>query len=80
MKIHVEELVLQRRGRFRLQVSDLQIPHGSVTAILGPNGSGKTTLMRLLAGLELTFFASRAVVVGPGERRKCEKASGAPKS
>ena len=53
MKIDVRELVFQRGGRFRLQVPDLQVPHGSVTAILGPNGSGKTTLMRLLAGLEL---------------------------
>jgi len=29
----------------------LDIPSGSVTAILGPNGSGKTTLLRLLLGL-----------------------------
>jgi iron complex transport system ATP-binding protein len=30
---------------------DLDIPEGSLFAIVGPNGSGKTTLVRLLAGL-----------------------------
>jgi iron complex transport system ATP-binding protein len=29
----------------------LEIPAGTVTAILGPNGSGKTTLLRLLLGV-----------------------------
>jgi len=29
----------------------LEIPAGTITAILGPNGSGKTTLLRLLLGL-----------------------------
>jgi iron(III) transport system ATP-binding protein len=31
---------------------DLEVPTGSLTAILGPSGSGKTTLLRLLAGFE----------------------------
>jgi iron(III) transport system ATP-binding protein len=31
---------------------DLEIPAGSLTAILGPSGSGKTTLLRILAGFE----------------------------
>lgn len=31
---------------------DLEVPAGSITAILGPSGSGKTTLLRLLAGFE----------------------------
>ena len=31
---------------------DLNVPAGSLTAILGPSGSGKTTLLRLLAGFE----------------------------
>lgn len=30
---------------------DLELPHGSVTCLLGPSGVGKTTLLRLLAGL-----------------------------
>jgi sulfate transport system ATP-binding protein len=30
----------------------LEIPQGSLTAILGPSGSGKSTLLRIVAGLE----------------------------
>ena len=29
----------------------VEIPGGSVVALIGPNGSGKTTLLRVLAGL-----------------------------
>jgi iron(III) transport system ATP-binding protein len=29
---------------------NLEVPAGSLTAILGPSGSGKTTLLRVLAG------------------------------
>ena len=31
---------------------DLEVPPGSLTAILGPSGSGKTTLLRVVAGFE----------------------------
>src|SRR5215218_9205946 len=30
----------------------LEIPDGSLTALLGPSGSGKSTLLRIIAGLE----------------------------
>lgn len=30
----------------------LEVPDGSLTALLGPSGSGKTTLLRIIAGLE----------------------------
>jgi sulfate transport system ATP-binding protein len=30
----------------------LEVPDGSLTALLGPSGSGKTTLLRIVAGLE----------------------------
>jgi iron(III) transport system ATP-binding protein len=49
---------------------DLEVPAGSLTAILGPSGSGKTTLLRLLAGFERpdagTIAIGDAVVDGPG--------------
>jgi iron(III) transport system ATP-binding protein len=31
---------------------DLDVPRGSLTALLGPSGCGKTTLLRMVAGLE----------------------------
>lgn len=31
--------------------ASLSVPHGSITALVGPNGSGKTTLMLMLASL-----------------------------
>ncbi len=49
---------------------DLQVPAGSLTAILGPSGSGKTTLLRVLAGFERadagTTTIGSSVVDGPG--------------
>ena len=31
---------------------DLDVPHGSFTALLGPSGCGKTTTMNMISGLE----------------------------
>src|ERR1039457_4347489 len=49
---------------------NLEVPAGSLTAILGPSGSGKTTLLRVLAGFERadagTVTIGTAVADGPG--------------
>lgn len=37
--------------RVALRGLDLQVPWGTILAVLGPNGSGKTTLIRVLATL-----------------------------
>jgi iron(III) transport system ATP-binding protein len=58
---------------------DLEVPAGSLTAILGPSGSGKTTLLRVLAGFDRadagTVSIGGSVVDGPAghvapERRR----------
>src|ERR1700722_9623566 len=39
------------RGIWGLRDCNLDVPAGSVVALVGPNGSGKTTLMSMAAGL-----------------------------
>jgi iron(III) transport system ATP-binding protein len=50
--------------------ASLDVPQGSIAALLGPSGSGKTTLLRMIAGFEVpdagTVEIAGRTVAGPG--------------
>ncbi|MDP2710291.1 MAG: TOBE-like domain-containing protein [Solirubrobacteraceae bacterium] len=48
------DTVSKRFGEYTaLDAVSLEVPEGSLTALLGPSGSGKSTLLRIIGGLEL---------------------------
>ncbi len=46
-----------------LELPELELPEGQITAVIGPNGSGKSTLAKVLAGIERAD-GSRPVLSG----------------
>lgn len=61
------DLGLAYGGRVALEHVSIDVPAGSVAAVIGPNGSGKSTLLRAIAGL-LRPVAGRLVV--PAQTRR----------
>ena len=72
------ENVTKRFGDFvALDDVSIDVPDGSLTALLGPSGSGKSTLLRVIAGLEQPDTGTgddrrrgRDQAPGPGPRRR----------
>ncbi|HEY7373020.1 MAG TPA: sulfate/molybdate ABC transporter ATP-binding protein [Polyangia bacterium] len=64
MSIRISD-VSKRFGSFAaLDHVSLEVPDGTLLALLGPSGSGKTTLLRIIAGLEM---ADSGTVTREGE-------------
>ena len=51
--------------RVALTDVDLEIPTGSLLAVIGPNGSGKSTLLKTISGVLAPFAGSVEVFGGP---------------
>ena len=82
MRLRADEVVVRYPALAEpaLDGVSLDVPHGTLYAVLGPNGSGKSTLMRALLGLApLTsgqvFLDERAA--GAWGRRELARAVGA---
>jgi thiamine transport system ATP-binding protein len=51
--LSVRDLTVRFGSTVAVDGADLDVPTGSVTAVLGPSGCGKSTLLRAIAGLEV---------------------------
>jgi len=53
MKLKIEKLTKEYNGKKVLNIDNLSIEQGTVTAIIGSNGAGKTTLLNIIGRLDL---------------------------
>jgi manganese/zinc/iron transport system ATP- binding protein len=61
--IHVEDLTVAYRQEPVLWDVDLDVPEGTLMAIVGPNGAGKSTLIKTILGL-IQPAAGRVLIYG----------------
>ena len=81
MRLRAEQIVVRYPGSSVPALDDvsMDVPSGSLYAVLGPNGSGKSSLMRALLGLR--SFEGQVLIderpVGSWDRRELARAVGA---
>jgi sulfate transport system ATP-binding protein len=74
MAIDVRNVSKSFNGFQALEDVSLNVPDGSLTALLGPSGGGKSTLLRVIAGLEApdsgdVLFSGESVTTLPAQER-----------
>lgn len=77
MSISIQSIDKSFGSYLALDDVSLEVPQGSLTALLGPSGSGKTTLLRIVAGLDfadegrgkILFHGNNVADVPAGERQ-----------
>ncbi len=77
MSISIQSISKSFGSYLALDHVSLEVPQGSLTALLGPSGSGKTTLLRIVAGLEfadegqgkILFHGKNVADIPAGERQ-----------
>ncbi len=60
--------VTYRNGHTALQDASFELPHGTITALVGINGSGKSTLFKAIMGLVRLATGSISVLGMPAEQ------------
>lgn len=50
VRLHFEKIHVSFGSAYQLQLNQLTVPAGKITALLGPSGCGKSTLLNLAAG------------------------------
>src|SRR5437016_722517 len=70
LALRTEGLGKRYGGTWALHDCTLEVPSGSVTALVGPNGAGKTTLLHLAIGPALLLLDEPVASLGPLARRE----------
>ncbi len=73
MKLKIENLTKEYNGKKVLDIGNLTIEQGTITAIIGSNGAGKTTLLNIIGRVDLqtmgkvTYLNNNIIITNPQE-------------